>query len=175
MEDEEVDEKYQTIGKYLSFISLGTTEACKIITSINAFLSTYWEVIKQGITNKNPFKEKDLNLDKIDLAISRSKKTKSQVFRTQGFIKTVVYILCELSIHVNVDQRDEMKKLTDMFIPLLAVKGFVTGGKEQLVNYTLKTVERLCTKMPSLLTVKRYYSICKLLSENLNLTTREHI
>jgi hypothetical protein len=146
-----------------------------MITSINAFLSTYWEVIKQGVVNKKPSKKEVVVLDKVDLIISRSKKTKSEVFRSQSFIKTVVYILCELSVYVNVDQVEEMRKLTDMFIPLLAVKGFVTGGKEQLVNYTLKTVERLCTKMPSLLTTKRYYNICKLLSEPVNLTTREHI
>lgn len=78
-------------------------------------------------------------------------------------------------MYVNVDQKDQLEKLTDMFIPLLTVKGFITHGKEELVNYTLRTVERLCQKMPSLITIKRFYMISKLLSEGIKLSSREYL
>ena len=76
---------------------------------------------------------------------------------------------------MNVDQKEQLEKLTDMFIPLLTVKGFITHGKEELVNYTLKTVDRLCQKMPSLITIKRFYMISKLLSEKIRLSSREYL
>ena len=101
--------------------------------------------------------------------------TKNHLFRSPFFIKNIVLILSEISVYVNIDQKDELEKLTDMFIPLLTVKGFMTNGKEELVNYTLKTVERLCIKMPSLITIRRYYMISKLLSENIKLSSREYL
>ena len=142
-----------------------------MIGAISQFLHNNWEIIKNGVLNK---KKVESQKDKIDKFVQIG-LTKAQVYRASGFVKNIVFILSELSVYVNIDQKDKLEKLTDMFIPLLTMKGFMTNGKEDLINYTLKTVERLCQKMPSLITIKRYYMISKLLSENIRLSSREYL
>ena len=142
-----------------------------MIGAISEFLHNNWEIIKNGVLNK---KKVESQKDKIDKFVQIG-LTKAQVYRASGFVKNIVFILSELSVYVNIDQKDKLEKLTDMFIPLLTMKGFMTNGKEDLINYTLKTVERLCQKMPSLITIKRYYMISKLLSENIRLSSREYL
>jgi hypothetical protein len=168
----EVDEEMQD-GNNADSVEIVKSKYGMVIRAISDFLGFNWELIKNGVLKQ---KEPQLaNLDKTEKTMAKNNLTKTQVFRSPSFIKTIVLILSELSIYVNIDQKSDLEKLTDMFIPLLTVKGFVMTGKEDLVNYTLKTVERLCNKMPSLLTTKRYYLISKLLSENIKLSTRNHL
>lgn len=165
-EGEEVNEASNFQSVELVNLKYGT-----MISSIADMLSHNWSIIKNGVLNKKP--EDNKNMDRVDKAVSQNILTKSQVFRSPSFVKTIIFVLSELSVYVNIDQKDNLEKLTDMFIPLLTVKGFVISGKEELVNYTLKTIHRLCEKMPSLITKSRYYQISKLLSERIKLSTRE--
>lgn len=143
-----------------------------LIASISSFLQFNWDIIKNGVLRKkSEFKENKRSAK----GTLPSSHERSHVFRSQSFIKDIIFILSELSVHVNLDQKDYLEQLTDMFIPLLTVKGFLTDGNEDLIAFTITTVERLCSKMPSVITIKRYYQISKLLSDSIGLKTRSLI
>lgn len=143
-----------------------------MISSIADFLQLNWEIIKAGILG---FKQKSSMLSKFDQSAADKLITNSEVFRQRTFIKRIVYILSEISVHVNLDQKEILEKLTGMLIPLVTIKGFITSNREDLTNHTIKTIERLCEKMPSLMTITRFYKISRLLAETLKITTRLHI
>lgn len=99
-----------------------------MVKAMAKFLENYWEVIRAGVVGKG---------DTGDVMDG------NRVFRSIGFVRTVVFILSELSKYVGIDQKEELEQMTDMFIPLITVKGFATKGKEDLVNDTLQTVQKL--------------------------------
>ena len=111
-----------------------------MIEAIANFLHYNWENIKGGIIGRK--KDNDM-LSKFDKSVSERLVNNSDVFRSRTFIKRIIYILSELSVYVNIDQKEILEKLAEMLIPLITVKGFISGSKEDLVNHTFLTIERL--------------------------------
>lgn len=111
-----------------------------MIEGIANFLHHNWENIKGGIIGK---KKDNEMLSKFDKSVSERLVSNSDVFRSRTFVKRIVYILSELSVHVNIDQKEILEKLAEMLIPLITVKGFISGSKEDLINHTFVTIQRL--------------------------------
>ena len=168
-EDEDTKLSELTGNQNIASQNIISTKLGTLIGSLSSFLQINWDIIKNGVLKRKAEAKENKNENQ-DTSISI---TKSQAFRSQSFIKDIIFILSELSVHVNLDQKEYLEQLTDMFIPLLTVKGFLTDGNGELVSYTLATVERLWQKMPSVITTKRYYQISRLLSENIGLKTRK--
>ena len=131
----ELSQKQNVASQNIIKSKLGT-----LIGSISSFLQFNWDTIKNGVLKKKSESKENIKLNRAKL---QNTNERSQTLRSQGFIKDIVFILSELSVHVNLDQKDYLEQLTDMFIPLLTVKGFLTNGNEELISFTIKTVERL--------------------------------